>query len=51
LELHCDQEAVERETPPLNAQAKEFRPKRKAAENAATKINKVLAEEEETVID
>jgi hypothetical protein len=51
LELHCDQEDVERETPPLNAQAKEFRPKRKAAENAAAKINKVLAEEEETVID
>ncbi|CAB4042216.1 Hypothetical predicted protein [Paramuricea clavata] len=51
LELHCDQEAVEREAPPLNAQAKEFRPKRKAAENAAAKIDKVLAEEEETVID
>ncbi|CAB4031399.1 Pro-Pol poly [Paramuricea clavata] len=44
LELHWDQEAVERETPPLNAQAKEFRPKRKAAKNAAANINKVLAE-------
>ena len=27
LEHHCDQKAVERKTPPLNAQAEEFRPK------------------------
>ena len=44
LELACDK--VPEKKQPMNPEAREFKPKRAAAEVAATKIKSLLAEEE-----